>query len=157
VSPELLEVLPDGFTTEVCPAAETWWREAAELLKRGRLLTFDYGLNADEFFAPHRVNGTLRAYHRHHLNADLLANPGEQDLTAHVNFTALQQAGEVAGLKTESLQTQAQFLIGIGRRAWSAENAFGPWSRKLGREFQTLTHPQHLGRAFRVLAQSRGD
>ena len=98
-------------------------------MERGRLLTFDYGLTAEEFFAPQRENGTLRAYHRHQLSRDVLANPGEQDLTAHVNFTAIQPAGEAAGLKTESLQTQAQFLTGIAQRAWKDERAFGPWTR----------------------------
>ena len=153
--PDLLAALPDGFTTEICPAAETWWRGAAQMLERGKLLTIDYGLNAEEFFVPQRANGTLRAYHRHQVSDDVLANPGEQDLTAHVNFTAIQQAGEAAGLKTESLCTQAQFLTQIGARAWSAEGVFGPWTPEHGRQFQTLTHPQHLGRAFRVLVQSR--
>ena len=54
-SPKLLEVLPDGFTTELCPLAEQWWSEAAVILQRGKLLTFDYGLEHEEFFAPHRA------------------------------------------------------------------------------------------------------
>ncbi|MCW5554180.1 MAG: SAM-dependent methyltransferase [Verrucomicrobiae bacterium] len=154
-APELLTVLPDGFTTESCPAATTWWREAANLLQQGRLLTFDYGLNAEEFLAPHRANGTLRAYHHHRYADDVLAQPGEQDLTAHVNFTALQAAGETAGLLTEAAQTQSQFLTGITQRAWAAGSGFGAWSSDRTRQFQTLTHPEHLGRAFRVLVQAR--
>ena len=153
---ELLAALPDGFTTEICPAAENWWREAAGALKHCRLLTLDYGLNAEEVFAPHRANGTLRAYHRHCLSGDVLANPGEQDLTAHVNFTALQRAGEAAGLETESLLTQSQFLTRIAQGRWKAEADLGIWTGDRTRQFQTLTHPQHLGRAFRVLIQSRG-
>ncbi|MEK7707385.1 MAG: SAM-dependent methyltransferase, partial [Verrucomicrobiota bacterium] len=108
-SSKLLDVLPDGFTTEICPAAENWWREAASVLKQGKLLTLDYGLSAEEFFAPQRANGTLRAYHHHRLSDDVLANPGEQDLTAHVNFTAIRRAGEGAGLKTETFASQTQF------------------------------------------------
>lgn len=155
LSQELLDVLPDGFTTEVCPAAANWWREAASALKQGRLLTLDYGLIAEEFITPQRANGTLRAYHRHRLADDPLANPGEQDLTAHVNFTAIQRTGESVGLKTESSGSQSQFLAGIAERAWRAGSDFGPWTGEHTRQFQTLTHPEHLGRAFRVLVQSR--
>jgi SAM-dependent MidA family methyltransferase len=154
-SEELLDVLPDGFTAEACPAAEDWWRAAAGALKQGKLMTLDYGLSADEFFASQRTNGTLRAYHRHGLADDVLAHPGEQDLTAHVNFTALERAGEAAGLKTEKRLSQAQFLMSIAQRAWQAESGSGPWTREHTRQFQTLTHPQHLGRAFQVLLQSR--
>ena len=152
---ELLGVLPDGFTTEICPAAETWWREAAALLSRGKLLTIDYGLSAGDFFKPERQDGTLRAYYRHHARGDILSNVGEQDLTAHVNFGAIQVAGEAAGLSTEAFHTQAQFLTDIARRVCLEGSAFGPWLPRHTRQFQTLTHPEHLGRAFRVLVQSR--
>ncbi len=157
LAPDLLDVLPDGFTTELCPAAENWWREAAGALKCGKLLTLDYGFAAEEFFAPHRADGTLRAYHQHRLSGEVLANPGEQDLTAHVNFSTLQRAGETMGLKTEAFHTQPQFLTGIMQRICTGESEFGDWDRERTRQFQTLTHPEHLGRAFRVLVQSRGD
>jgi SAM-dependent MidA family methyltransferase len=116
----------------------------------------DYGLEAEEFFAPHRADGTLRAYHRHHLTADVLANPGEQDLTAHVNFTAIGNAGEAAGLKTELDEAQSKFLTRIATRAWEKGSNFGEWTAAHTRQFQTLTHPEHMGRAFRVLVQSTG-
>jgi SAM-dependent MidA family methyltransferase len=157
ITPGLRDVLPDGFTTELCPAAENWWREAAGLLQHGKLLTLDYGLSAEDFFSPQRANGTLRAYRRHQLADDVLANAGEQDLTAHVNFTAIQQAGAAAGLKTESFLTQARFLTAIAQRAWKTENNFDTWTQDCTRQFQTLTHPNHLGRAFQVLVQSRGN
>lgn len=150
----LLEVLPDGYTIETSPAAENWWRTAAENLAHGKLLTIDYGLTAEEQFSPSRPHGTLRAYHHHHVSDDLLANVGEQDLTAHVNFSAIQKAGEAAGLRTESFSTQPQFLTRILAKAVQ-ENTFGEWGAKQTRQFQTLTHPEHLGRAFRVLVQSR--
>jgi SAM-dependent MidA family methyltransferase len=152
--PELLAALPDGYTIETCPAAEDWWREAAGILERGKLMTIDYGLTADELILPSRPRGTLRAYFRHHAGDDLLANVGEQDLTAHVNFSAIQAAGESVGLKTESLQTQSQFLTRILGKA-SKDNSLGEWTPAQARQFQTLTHPEHLGRAFRVLIQSR--
>lgn len=155
LSNEFLDVLPDGFTTEVGPAAVAWWREAAGCLQHGRLMALDYGLSAGEFFAPHRKDGTLRAYHRHRFSTDLLANPGQQDLTAHVNFTALQSAGEAAGLRTETYTSQADFLVGLLQRAASEPEAFDGWDAQALRQFKTLTHPEHLGRAFRVLVQTR--
>jgi SAM-dependent MidA family methyltransferase len=151
----LLDALPDGFTVEVCPAAEQWWSEAAVALGCGKLLTIDYGLTAEELLAPERKQGTVRSYHRHRPGRDVLADPGQQDLTAHVNFTAIRATGESAGLKTEAFLTQAQFLTGIAARTWEAEGVFGKWTAERIRQFQTLTHPEHLGRAFRALVQSR--
>jgi SAM-dependent MidA family methyltransferase len=150
----LLDVLPDNYTVETSPAAERWWREAAGILAQGKLLAIDYGFNADEQFSPARVNGTLRAYHRHRVVDDLLAQPGEQDLTAHVNFSAIQKVGEEVGLKTENYCTQPQFLTHILQRA-VVKKAFVSLDARQVRQFQTLTHPDHLGRAFRVLVQAR--
>src|SRR5208283_128883 len=114
LQPSALEaVLPDGYTIETSPAAENWWREAAGVLARGKLLAIDYGFTADEMFSPARTCGTLRAYFRHHATDDLLANPGEQDLTAHVNFSAIQKAGESAGLTTIFFGSQTKFLVEI--------------------------------------------
>ncbi|HEU6448618.1 MAG TPA: SAM-dependent methyltransferase [Verrucomicrobiae bacterium] len=151
--PELLDVLPDNYTIEASPAAANWWRDAAELLSRGKLLALDYGYTVEEQFSPARLNGTLRAYCSHRVTDDVLANPGEQDLTAHVNFSAIQKTGKNAGLKTEFFSTQTKFLTQILQRA-VAEKSFG-WNASRARQFQTLTHPDHLGRAFRVLLQSR--
>lgn len=156
VLPEgLLAVLPDGFTTEICPAAEKWWTAAAGSLRCGWLLTLDYGLEAEEFFSPQRAQGTLRAYCRHRSNDNVLGEPGNQDLTAHVNFSQAQAAGERAGLTTSIFTTQAEFIMGIARRFWTEAQQCGDWSAKQNRELQTLMHPEHLGRAFRVLGQHR--
>jgi SAM-dependent MidA family methyltransferase len=152
---ELLAVLPDGYTTEICPLAANWWRQAADTLRCGKLLTIDYGLTAEQLFTPEREEGTLRAYHRHHASNHLLLNAGEQDITAHVNFTALQIAGESARLKTESFCSQARFLTAIAEQIWNRNDAFGEWTSSHARQFQTLTHPEHLGRRFQVLLQSR--
>jgi SAM-dependent MidA family methyltransferase len=152
---ELRTVLPDGFVVEVCPAALAWWREAARLLARGKLVALDYGLTAGEVFSPQRKDGTLRAYRAHRVSGDVLANPGRQDLTAHVNFTALQAAGEAAGLQTESFTSQAQFLVRLAEGDWREPAAFGGWNPARLRQFKTLTHPDHMGRAFRVLVQAR--
>ena len=152
---ELRTVLPDGYTTEICPAATEWWQQAANALPCGKLLTIDYGSSAEELFAPHRKEGTLRAYRKHQPANDLLADPGEQDLTAHVNFSAVQQAGETAGLITEAFTTQEQLLASIASRIWNKMKPLNAWTASQKRQFQTLTHPDHLGRSFRVLIQSK--
>lgn len=151
LSPELLEVLPDNYTIEHSPSAENWWRDAANILRCGKLLTIDYGYTADEQFSPARLNGTLRAYFNHHITDDVLANAGEQDLTAHVNFSAIQKVGEQAGLKTELFTTQTKFLTQILQKLVASKL----FDNSQARQFQTLTHPDHLGRAFHVLVQSR--
>lgn len=153
--PDLASVLPDGFTVELCPAARAWWSSAAEHLAVGKLLTFDYGLEWSEILAPHRARGTLRGYRAHRPTADPLSDPGEQDLTAHVNFSEIREAGERAGLKTDCLCSQSVFLTSIMGAAVVNLPRFGSWGHREARQFQTLTHPNHLGRAFRVLIQSR--
>jgi SAM-dependent MidA family methyltransferase len=153
-NPELEAVLPNDYTIEISPAAENWWRQAAGSLARGKLLAIDYGFAAGEQFSPARLNGTLRGYFRHHAADDVLANVGEQDLTAHVNFETIQKAGEEVGLKTESFCTQPQFLTRILKKAMR-DKSLGEWNASRTRQFQSLTHPEHLGRAFRVLVQSR--
>ncbi len=148
----LLEVLPDGYVMDLCPAATSWWREAAAALVSGKLMTIDYGGVLEELLSPARNTGTLRAYSGHRVGADVLAHPGEQDITAHVNFTEIIRAGEAAGLRTETFTTQSQFLTENARALWKGIDSLPP--QKV-RQFQTLTHPEHLGRPFKVLVQSR--
>jgi SAM-dependent MidA family methyltransferase len=151
----LLDVLPDGFILERNVSAEKWWNKAAQVLECGKLVTIDYGLEEEGFLVPERASGTLRAYRNHHASDDLLHKPGEQDLTAHVNFTAIKSVGERNGLKSEEFLSQAKFLTEIASRTWNREAGFGEWTPERKRQFQTLTHPEHLGRPFRVLIQSR--
>lgn len=150
---DLLKALPDGFTIEHCPVASRWWKEAAGVLRSGKLVALDYGLAAEEWLDPARPQGTLRAYRRHRLAPDPLADPGEQDLTAHVDFAAIEAAGQAMGLRTEPLVTQESFLTRIAATLLGEE--LSGWTGGRLRQFQTLTHPNHLGHSFRVLVQSR--
>lgn len=152
IPPELARVMPDGFTIEFSPAAGEWWAAAASVLRQGWLVTFDYGLLAHELLAPERSNGTLRAYRQHTVNTNVLDNPGEQDLTAHVNFSQLIRAGEQVGMRTLGLFSQSEFLSPLAAELWN-ENK--PPTATEARQFRTLAHPEHLGRVFRVLVQSR--
>jgi SAM-dependent MidA family methyltransferase len=152
---ELAAVLPDQFTIEICPAAGRWWGQAAKQLQQGFLLTFDYGMTGRDWFSPTRRGGTLRAYRRHQVCSNVLADPGEQDITAHVNFTLLQNRGEETGLETILFQPQERFLTRVLEKAWQAQAEFLLQNSAWKRQFQTLTHPDHLGRAFQILAQKR--
>lgn len=152
---QLAAHLPDGFVTESHDSALRWWKMATRALRRGKLLTLDYGLNGLEFLRPDRAEGTLRAYHRHGQSTDLLSHPGEQDLTAHVDFEGLQSAGETEGLATAFFGSQESFLGRIAERLFRNPATRSPWNSRQKRTFQLLTHPGHLGRAFKVLVQER--
>jgi SAM-dependent MidA family methyltransferase len=151
----LAEVLPHGYVLEWAPAALAWWRRAAEALGHGKLLTLDYGPPGEGWLRPERTDGTLRAFARHGVSAEVLADPGGRDLTADVNFAALEEAGRAAGLRTEGLWGQAQFLARILAQTHARPETFAEWNQKSVRQFQTLTHPDHLGARFQVLVQTR--
>jgi SAM-dependent MidA family methyltransferase len=155
VGADLAAVLPAGFVIEHSPSAVAWWKKAAKTLTYGKLLTIDYGLTGQEQFRPERSPGTLRAFTRHRLGGDVLDNPGECDLTAHVNFSAIEAAGRSAGLVTEELTEQGNFLAQILAQTETNPGGFETWTPARTKQFQTLTHPEHLGRAFRVLIQGR--
>jgi SAM-dependent MidA family methyltransferase len=152
---ELLGVLPDEFTAEISPEAVSWWMQAAHSLQKGWLFTADYGLLQDDFFQPHRSRGTLRAYSRHKVTGGLLESVGEQDITAHVNFSLLIAAGESAGLKTDELSHQGLFITTILEKIQAQPSDFPLWTAMRYRQLASLAHPEHLGRAFKVLVQSR--
>lgn len=149
--PAMQAVLPDAFTVELAPAAWEVWAAAARALDAGWLVAIDYGFDATDAVRPERPGGTVRSYARHRVADDLLAEPGSQDLTAHVNFAALIAVGERAGLRTAGLVPQAAFLVeGLRDDAAAAR-----WTAAQRRQFQTLVHPQHLGERFKALVQTR--
>lgn len=149
---DLLAHLPDQYRFEVGLAAQDWWRKAAAKLNCGHLIALDYGFTIAEYICSGKAYGTLRAYREHRVTDDLLANVGEQDLTAHVNFDGIREAGEGAGLAHSKLVTQAQFLTAIMEKDLKHKSD-SAWPEKALKQFQTLISPDHLGR-FRVLIQS---
>jgi SAM-dependent MidA family methyltransferase len=152
---ELEAVLPGGFVIEVSPSAAQWWTRAAASMDCGKLLTLDYGMEDDEWLRPERAAGTLRAYSAHRIFGNVLANPGGQDITAHVNFSVLRRAGEEAGLHTKGVIRQSKLLTDIFQRTLADAAGFEEWTPGRVRQFQTLTHPDHLGHRFRALIQAR--
>jgi SAM-dependent MidA family methyltransferase len=105
--------LEPGQGAEICLALDAWVPAAVEPLERGLLLVIDYGADAPDLYAPSR-GSTLRAYHRHRVHADPLVAIGRQDLTAHVDLTALERAAVAAGLTPLRRTTQAQYLADLG-------------------------------------------
>ncbi len=150
---ELLDVLPGRYTTELSPKANAWWRTAADKLAAGKLIAFDYGHGPGDWPAANQPAGTVRGYRDQKLVDDILANPGEQDLTAHANFGLAKSEGEAAGLQTERFTSQERFLNGTFAEMLQTAHALGQAIDV--RQLQTLTHPAQMGRPFRVLVQSR--
>ena len=105
--------LAPGQAAEVCLAVDTWVSAAVAPLERGELLLIDYGADATALYAPAR-GSTLRAYHRHRVHDDPLVAIGRQDLTAHVDLTAVERAAAGAGLARLGSATQAEFLAALG-------------------------------------------
>lgn len=107
--------LAEGQCAEVNLAAEDWLARAATKLARGFVLLVDYGADATELYhAPHRREGTLRAFHGHQLSADVLAQPGAQDVTTTINWTQLKEVAAAAGLQTILFARQDEFLLRAG-------------------------------------------
>jgi SAM-dependent MidA family methyltransferase len=107
--------LVDGQTAEICLELDAWVAAAAEPLRRGIVLVIDYGYPAAELYDPvRRRDGTLRAYIRHQASDDPYSNVGRQDLTAHVDVTAVERAAHAVGLTTIGITTQAEALMGLG-------------------------------------------
>jgi len=150
--------LPDAYETEINPAARAFVKSFARLLRRGALLFVDYGFPAAEYYHPQRAEGTLMCHYRHHAHDDPLVLAGLQDITAHVDFTAIAEAGVQAGLNVLGFATQAQFLINTGITDILGETpahdarAYAP----LAAQVQKLTSPAEMGELFKVLALGRG-
>lgn len=106
--------LHEGQRAEICLALDGWVEAAARGLARGLLLLIDYGHPATELYGPRRMAGTLRAYVNHRVHDDVFANIGRQDLTAHVDLTAVERSATRAGLVELGVTTQAEFLVGLG-------------------------------------------
>lgn len=164
---------PEGWQCEICLDAPPWMESVGRVIGRGFALTIDYGDTARRLYTRARHRGTLAVYARHQLGDDPLARPGHQDLTAHVNFSALIEAGRAVGLRLAGLTTQRDFLLNLGVRdeAEALGRALYPAAdserhtdrgqadhlrrMSLRNAVSALIDPRGLG-GFRVLVQQRG-
>lgn len=144
--------LPDGYASEIGFAARAWMRSAADWLARGALIAIDYGFPRREYYHPQRLMGTIMCHYRHHAHADPFWLPGLNDLTAHVDFSAMAVAAHDGGLDVLGYTTQAHFLINCGLLG-QLQATPGAASSAAA---QRLLSEAEMGELFKVLAVGRG-
>lgn len=150
--------VPRPYESELGLAGRAWMRSLASALEEGVAFIIDYGFPAREYYHPQRATGTLMCHHRHRVHDEVFARPGEQDVTAHVDFSALAHAAAEGGLDIVGYTTQAQFLVNCGitevLAEANADNAlvYAP----LAAEANRLLSPAEMGELFKVLAVGRG-
>ena len=145
--------LPEGYRTEINLRAPIWMRQVAASLNRGVVITIDYGHSAEDLYGPQRPKGTLLCYSSQLASEDPYARVGLQDMTAHVDFTALATVGEEAGLTVTGFTNQMSFLMGLGVEEMIAQ--LMPETA----EFRAALHllkPEGMGRTFKILVQHKG-
>ncbi len=149
---------PEGYRSEVNLAARTWLATVASKLRQGYLLSIDYGYPAAKYYHPQRARGTLQCYWQHRRHDDPYKAPGEQDITAHVNFTDLEYWGNRVGLDRLGFTQQGLFLmaLGLGDRWASLTQACPDPATLLGRRdaLHQLVEPTGLG-GFGTLLQGK--
>ncbi len=150
--------LAPGYLSEVAPAAPALVRSLAFSLERGVLLLIDYGFGAAEYYHPQRRLGTLMCHYRHHSHDDPFFLPGLQDITAHVNFSAIVAAGMEAGLDLLGYTSQAHFLLncGLTDRLSRVDAEDAAAYLPLANQAQTLLSPAEMGELFKAIAFGRG-
>jgi SAM-dependent MidA family methyltransferase len=159
--------LKDGQFADLSLDWEPMYEDICRFVERGLIVTFDYGYPEEQLFSGRiRHFGTAAAYAGHRVSRDLLVNPGEQDLTAHINFTDLERAGRRNGFNTLYFDRQAKFLLAAGAtehelfkaldeiRVESADEALG--LREEREEARRLVLPDGIGEDIRVLVQGKG-
>lgn len=150
--------LPTGYRSEINQQAEAWIASVADCLERGVMLLIDYGFPRAEYFHPQRKTGTLMCHYRHHNHGDPLSLIGLQDITAHVDFTAMAEAAVDNGLEVLGYTSQAAFLVASGMEQLMAssnpENAADHLA--LTNQINKLTHPAEMGELFKVIALGKG-
>jgi SAM-dependent MidA family methyltransferase len=155
---EPLNLVP-GYVSEIGLAAEAWVRSIGERIAAGMLLLIDYGFPRAEFYHPDRTAGTLMCHFRHRAHPDPLILAGLQDITAHIDFTAMAQAGVEVGLSLLGYTSQAAFLIESGLddivRASNPNDVRAHLS--LTEQIKKLTLPHEMGELFKVIALGRGE
>ena len=146
--------LVEGYISEVCPRAQAWIHALGVSLQRGLALVIDYGFPAREYYLPERSQGTLRCHYQHRAHNDPLILPGIQDVTCHVNFSALAEAGRTAGFDVLGYTSQESYLLALGLLDLATPQPDDDEKLMLARaaEVKQLILPSQMGEAFKVMA-----
>jgi len=145
-----------GYESELNLRLAPWIRALAEILEQGLVLLIDYGYPRAEYYRSDRRCGTLLCHYRHRAHSDPYLYLGLQDITAHVDFTALAEAGTQAGLRIAGFTTQAHFLIGCGLDRLLAQVAAGPDAMGAILGAKQLVLPSVMGESFQVIGLDKG-
>ncbi len=160
IEDDLAEPLPDGYESEVCLLLKPWLTSLARTLTRGVVLLIDYGYPRREYYLPERQTGTLACYYRHRTHDDPFVWPGLQDITAHVDFTAVAEAAVGQELDLLGYASQSAFLLDNRLLALAEQEIALSRSEMqriaLARAVKTLTLPGEMGERFQVMALGRG-
>lgn len=145
-------VMAQECTTELHLQAGEWMAEVARVLHRGVVITVDYGHSAGDYYRPERKDGTLLCYYRHSVSQDPYERIGEQDMTAHVNFSALADIGARHQILPLGFTTLANWLMGLG-----VDRLVEEWDQESSevRALAQLLHPHGMGKTFKVLVQQK--
>jgi SAM-dependent MidA family methyltransferase len=145
--------LPEGYQSEINLAAKGWLASIAQMLEAGVVLLLDYGFPRREFYHPQRMSGTLMCHYRHRAHDDPFVFPGLQDITAHVDFTAVAEAAVDADLTVNGYTSQGYFLLANGITGL-AENLTPDAKQQvvIANQVRTLTMPDEMGELFKVMA-----
>jgi SAM-dependent MidA family methyltransferase len=147
----------DGYTSELLPQLPYWIDAVCGSLAEGLALFVDYGYPRREFYLPERSEGTLLCHYRHRVHADPFLLPGLQDITASIDFTALAEAGQHAGLELAGYASQAAFLLNNGLQQHVEAGPEDAVSRqRLAQESKRLILPSEMGERFQVMGLARG-
>jgi SAM-dependent MidA family methyltransferase len=149
--------LPEGYRTEVNLRLKDWVTNISDRVSKGFLLTIDYGYPAWDYYSGERNRGTLLCYHQHQVNEDPYQHIGEQDLTAHVNFSCLKKWGEEAGLKTIGFCPQGTYLVSLGIDEVMTELYGDSPDIFDTAKIKGLILPQGMGESHKVMVQYKGD
>jgi len=164
ISPQLQQrlnrhTLPPGYQGEINRYAEGWVRTVGENLDTGVMILIDYGFPETEFYHWDRVQGTLMCHYQHQSHSNPFFYPGIQDITAHVDFSAVAQAGSDAGMEVKGYCSQGGFLLSLGvLENFEIARESGMTSSDsitLSQEVKKLTLPHEMGELFKVMALSR--
>ncbi|MYB34540.1 MAG: SAM-dependent methyltransferase [Gammaproteobacteria bacterium] len=149
--------LPTGYQGELGLQAEYWTTSISAALEEGVVIIIDYGFARHEYFHPDRTDGTIMCHYRHESNMDPFLRPGLQDITAHVDFTAIAEAGSQAGAGIAGFCSQACFLVANGILDLPPSGFAAPSKQMLEitQQIKKLTLPHEMGELFKVLALSR--